>query len=607
MAQTIETSEHGPWTVPRVLEQLELIGPLNAPGVCRALQHAGETLAAALRDAVKYRSGKAKIIAAALLLLLNDPSGRDVFLEAIAGPDGEMRTLAIDFVEHCICPSDVELRGRSLTKCPISSDELFAVLKRDLHEPWTGLNRRVLEIVSRQDYRQARSVTRLLLVHRDASLRREIAEHYLCAGRDEGAFAVVEELIRSAPAHVPRGDPRWDDFHQAKVLWYSLEMAAERGDVELRNKAASLAMSLTAQALDAPDCKDRFDFNDGLMDAGRIAKIMAAAMPSGGKELLERLISCEAVDGYCRGEALLAYGRALGDEARYFILSALGSPDLREYAARAMERLAQGKNDPHDIAALSDALIDEERQRVVAAIAKALLAAGPDGQGAVRAALDRAEPWTKVELSWRLSGGADRELAELLTEAGVMDPISDEQLAEAFSKGFDLLGLIWAGGERLVVFNVKSFAELEHFALFQGLLGAARPVVVVDGIKETCNAKRLREPVAGMPSVEKVADLGTVCTVSFQYQGQTFSFNAFPQGRWHDVPAVMRGFDDFMKSIGRDDRCYELELGGEYALFVVAPAPKFEPVAARLGIPLERDSESARDEAKYFQRKIQQH
>jgi hypothetical protein len=110
-----------------------------------------------------------------------------------------------------------------------------------------------------------------------------------------------------------------------------------------------------------------------------------------------------------------------------------------------------------------------------------------------------------------------------------------------------------------------------------------------------------------MPSVEKVADLGTVCTVSFQYQGQTFSFNAFPRGRWHDVPAVMRGFDDFMKSIGRDDRCYELELGGEYALFVVAPAPKFEPVAARLGIPLERDSESARDEAKGFQRKIQQH
>ena len=41
------------------------------------------------------------------------------------------------------------------------------------------------------------------------------------------------------------------------------------------------------------------------------------------------------------------------------------------------------------------------------------------------------------------------------------------------------------------------------------------------------------------------------------------------------------------------------------ALFVVAPASKFEPVAVRLGIPFERDSESARDAAKAYQRRIQ--
>lgn len=86
---------------------------------------------------------------------------------------------------------------------------------------------------------------------------------------------------------------------------------------------------------------------------------------------------------------------------------------------------------------------------------------------------------------------------------------------------------------------------------------------------------------------------------------QTFSFGACPQGRWHDVAAVMKGFNDFMKTIGRDDHSYELELGGEYALFVVAPASKFEPFAPRLGIPLERDPESARDDAKAFQKKVQ--
>jgi hypothetical protein len=435
-------------------------------------------------------------------------------------------------------------------------------------------------------------------------LRRWIAENYLRAGRDEGAFAVVEDFLRSAPGHVPRGDRRWNDFYYVKGLWYFLETAAERGDAQLRNKAASLAMALVTQALDAPDVKERFDSNEGLIQSGA-ARVLAAVMPSGAKELLERLIACDAIGKYYRGEALLAYVRSLGDKARPVVLSALRSHDLREYAARAIEGPVKDRNDPHDIAALSDALTSEERPGVVAAIAKALLAAGPAGQAAVETALDRSDPWAKVELSWRLSGGTDRELADLLTEAGAMDPISDEQLVEALSKSFSLLSLIWAGGERLVAFNVKASTGLEHFELFQELLKAARPVIAVDGLKESCKANLLREPVALAPNVEKVTDLGTVCTVSFQYQGQAFSFDACPQGRWHDVAAVMKGFDAFMRAIGRDDRCFELEGGGEYALFVVAPASKFEPVAARLGIPLERDSESARDAAKAYQRKMQ--
>jgi hypothetical protein len=604
MAQTIETSERGPWTVQNVLEQLDRIRFFDAQEIHRALRPEGETLAVALRDALQDRSGKAKVSAAALLLLLNDRSGRDPFLEALAGPDGDVRTLAIEYVQHCVFPHDIEIRGRSVTACPISSDDLFAALKRDLHEPWTGLNRRILEIVSGQDYPQARSVTRPLLTHCRASLRRAIAETYLRAGRDEGAFAVVEDFLRSAPAHVPHGDPRYHDFYQVKGLWHFLEMAAERGDAGLRNKVASLAMALVTEALDAPDVENRFNFNEGLIQVSA-AKVLAAVMPSGAKELLERLIACDAICEFYRGEALLAYARALSDESRHFVLSKLRSHDLREYAARAIERLIKGKNDPHDIAALCDALTNEERPGVVATIAKALLAAGPAGQAAVDAALDRSEPWTKVELSWRLSGGTDRELADLLTEAGVMDPIADEQLVEALSTGLDVRSLIWAGGKRLVMFNVKSSTGLEHFELFQELLKAARPVIAVDDLKESRNANLVREPVAGMPGVKKVTDLGTVCTVSFHYQGQDFSFEAHPQGRWHDVTVVMKGFDAFMQTIGRDDRCYELEGGGEWALFVVAPASKFEPVAARLGIPLERNSESARDAAKAYQRQIQ--
>lgn len=596
-----------PWTVQRVLEQVDSIGVFDSKEILRALRCEEATLAVALRDTLRDRSGQARLAAAALLLLLSDSSGREPFLEALAGPDGDERNWAIEFVEYCVFPHDIEIRD-SLVSCPIpiSSDDLFAALKRDLHEPWTGLNRRILDIVARQDYPQARSITRPLLTHCDTSLRREIADTYLRGGHDEGAFAVVEDLLRSAPDHIPHRDPRWNDFYHVKGLWYSLEMAAERGDLELRNKVASLVMTLVTPALDAPNVEQRFDTNDGLIRAASAAKVLAVVMPSGAKGLLERLIACDAIYEFDRGETLVTYARALGDEARHFVLSQLGNPDLREYAARAVEPLVKDKNDPHDIAALSDALTNEERPCVVGAIGKALLAAGPASRAAINAVLDRCEPWTRVELSWRLNGGTDRELADVLTEAGVMDPMSDEQLVEALSKGFDVRSLIWAGGERLVVFHLKSSTGLEHFELFRGLLKVARPVIAVDDLKETCNANLMREPIASMPNVEKVTDLGTVCTVGFRYQGQAFSFEASPQGRWHDVGAVMKGFDTFMQTIGRDDRCYELEGGGgEYAIFVVAPAPRFEPVAVRLGIPLESDSQSARDAAKAFQKKIQ--
>ena len=240
---------------------------------------------------------------------------------------------------------------------------------------------------------------------------------YLRYGRDDGAFAVVDEILRSAPRHVPHGDPRWHDFYHVKGLWYDLEKAVERGDAELRTKVASLTMALVGEALDAPDVKQRFDFNEGLIQTGA-AEILVAVMPNGAKQLLERMIDCNAIDEYFRGNALLAYARALGGDARSFVLSKLQSLDLRKYAAEAVEALVRDKNDPQDVAILSDAIAKEERPNVVAAIAKALLAAGPVGRSAVAAALARSEPWTRVELSWRLAGGTDRELADVLTRSG---------------------------------------------------------------------------------------------------------------------------------------------------------------------------------------------
>jgi hypothetical protein len=55
MAQTTETSERGPWTLPSVLEQLDRVGVYDVKEIHRSLRPEGETLAAALRDALHNR------------------------------------------------------------------------------------------------------------------------------------------------------------------------------------------------------------------------------------------------------------------------------------------------------------------------------------------------------------------------------------------------------------------------------------------------------------------------------------------------------------------------------------------------------------------------
>src|SRR5262249_10581561 len=99
MPETNEISERRPWTVEIVLEHLERIDVFEVTEIVRALAREKETLAAALRDALKKRSARARLFAAVLLLLLNDTSGKVPFLDALAGPDGDVRALAIEFLQ----------------------------------------------------------------------------------------------------------------------------------------------------------------------------------------------------------------------------------------------------------------------------------------------------------------------------------------------------------------------------------------------------------------------------------------------------------------------------------------------------------------------------
>jgi hypothetical protein len=274
---------------------------------------------------------------------------------------------------------------------------------------------------------------------------------------------------------------------------------------------------------------------------------------------------------------------------------------LREYAAAAFGVLGKNLNDAEDIAALESALETEERTEVVAALVKALMDAGPDGGARAAAALGRVDLWTRFNLALRLDGGGSRELADLLTEAGVIDRISDSDLPETTGDKWDLLGLLLAGGERLVVMDVKGDdVPPPHHALCRDLLRIARPRIAVENLSQSHNDNYERTPVPGSAAVIREIDLGTACIVRFTYEGKEHEFAAHPSGRWLDVASVMSGFNAFMAAIGRDDRCFELLGEGSYVFLIVAPASKFLPLAQRLQIPLESDSEGARDAAKAY-------
>ncbi len=587
-----------------MVAELPQLDALSAREPLEALKDQAGPLTAALREALGSEAGLARLNAAAMLLMLQDPAGRDPFLAALSSTDAALRDAALRFLRSRICPRDSRRDTPHVTKVPLDGAEILACVRPYLREPWTGVNEAVLDLCLIDDIEGSRPITRRLLRHRSGALRLKAASRYLRQGRDDGALRVLEKLLAAAPSRAGRADPRWYDL---KIAWLSVLDCCRAAAEPLRLEAARMAMRVLTAALDAPDMARRVHVNDGFVYVSVAVEAIACVMPEGAAALLERVIACDSLSDYDRGRALVAFAEAVGGPARPIVYESLAEPPLRLYAAEALGALGKGLDDPDDVARLAQALGEDDRVEVVSALVRALMDAGPGGRPHVEAALERADPWSRFHLGWALQGGDARRLADLLTEAGVIDAISDEQLAEAVEGGLDLRSIIWAGGRRMVVWDVKcDETPPPHHELFGELLAIARPAVRVDDLSQSHDDNYAREPVPGAPGVIKETDLGTVCTVRFRHEGRAHAFEARPSGRWMDVAAVMAGLDALMAAIGRDDRCFELVGDGSYAFLVVAPASRFLPLAERLRIPLEADVAGARDAAKAYARQIRE-
>jgi hypothetical protein len=598
-----------PWTVDRVVAELHLLGPLHQREPLEALSGQRDALSQALRRALQACDGPARPKAAAMLLKLQDPAGRDAFLEALRGTTDAVREALSFLCLDDLAPHDTNYKDRydRQIKIPISGAEIFAAISRYLREPQSELGRDALFICLKHDIEASRVLTRGLLEDSSGALRLRVADWYLRHGRDDGALRVLDELYEVAMSNPENKDPRWSDL---KTSWFNIRDCCRSSAEPLRTEAARMAMRIVRKTLKASDWRSRTHVNDGFVNIGLAAEAIASVMPDGAEALLEEIIAGSfdclgSGDDYGRGQAIIALAGATGERSRSLVRACLDDAAVRKYAATALGGIAKGTNDPDDIAALADAFSKEDRPAVIDSILTALAGIGPDAEPHVKAAIKGATPWTRMELHWQHARWSARQIADMLTEAGVIDPIDDAALAEATQGGVDLLALLWAGGKRLALMDSKcDSVPPPHHSLFKALLDIARPKITIEDLSQSDTDNYRREPVAGLPGVVAQTDLGTICTVSFAHGGVVHKFNAQPSGRWLDVPAVMEGFNRFMTAIGREDRCFQLAMGGSHCLFLVAPITKFRKVAERLHIPLEPDADRARREGIAYVRQV---
>ena len=443
----------------------------------------------------------------------------------------------------------------------------------------------------------AEPVAKSILENGPADRRLEIAEAFLRTGRDNGALEVIEKFYAAAPNRSANEKPDW---YRLKSAWLSILDCCQVATEPLRSAVAVMTMRVVQSALDSPDLRRRTHVNDGFIDVSCAVRAICCVMPDGAEQLVQRVISgnfddFDRDDDYARGQAIIALSSAIGDRSRPMLHVKLRDAAVRQYAATALGTLSKDTDRPDDISELATALSAEKRESVIGAIVEALAAIGVGGRPHIASALDRSPPWTRMQIVWKLEGLGGRQIADMLTEAGVIDALSDDQLAEATAKGIDLMGLIWAGGNRLAQCDIKcDETPPPHHAMFKDLLAVTRPRIEVRNLRQSDDENYLEEPLPGNPNIIKQTDLGTICSVQFEFNGEHHNFTAKPSGRWLDVAGVIRGFDEFMKKIGREDRCFQLQTGDSHCLFVVAPQEPFLAVATRLQIPLEADAERVR-------------
>lgn len=219
--------------------------------------------------------------------------------------------------------------------------------------------------------------------------------------------------------------------------------------------------------------------------------------------------------------------------------------------------------------------------------------------------LESMDPWVAMLEHWRLQSINWEHAAQLLVDAGAMDPdascltpLSSIETQTRSEMVNQTMALLHDGGRSTYWIGIRNNSvEMGLDQLFSEVAALVRPALQLDAVVQLgsmrfdpvpVEAQRLELVKLGLPVYTTE---GTLLKVVVYFQGRGYEFFAAPWGTWLDVWSVLHAFDLFMAQIGRPERIFWLTPEDErddWAFLVCALPDKFRLACEMLRLPVKK-------------------
>lgn len=521
----------------------------------------------------------AKVVAAEILWIQGETSGREYLFVALDLPDRNTRAAAA----QAIWRTAARVSSSGGDRIPSPSGEQAIVLKGLLDNEDTEIRQpatqacvawcfdlaepRLVELFSDPNTPDRSFVARFLAEKsRNPVVLRQIGEYVLepPEGRDFARpwiLSGLREAVKSGES--PRAD----------IAYEAMETFFRKGPDAMRN------------------------------DQNAVRNFCDVARASSVPILMEILNGNR--DLYCRGLALEALARFDEKKAVDIALASLGDRKLELYGRGTLHEAIDDENRERILSGIHAYLSGPGRPYLDEHLVEILIAhGGEEGRKRIEAGLAKMNASTRMRALWRLEGFNAKEALKDLMRAGALPQADvDTMLKNA--------RLEYAGTKKGESTQIAPCVE------FQLALSESKGLHMFDSetdafpcrhdllIFDLCGITRGKlAPFAAREDHHEAKDEDDeyYYTVGFGVGKKWIEFKAEDMGDWYDVGAVEAALNEVARIEGLKERFIALEPDGQCALYLFADPDVFMPLARKYGISLAWSPDKATQSGKDFEK-----